>query len=264
MPRAGDMESTSRVSEQYSGTSTYKGTRVMGGAGAGAAASSSTVPTAQHSTSPTPMEETAPPSRPPRRKGRGMKIGGIVLIIIGIALVLISVAVQESPTPVAIPAGDADVLTAPSTSLGSASFSVSWSGAATGTEVYLVTGTPSCGGTPSGLVASGSGSSGSFSASLSSGTNYELYGCDGASPEGISVSWTATGLSLLMVIGIIVVVLGVVLMLLGRRASAKAAAQEAEIENAPDADVPGEMTAPSEYSPESGPGVTEESTPPPS
>ncbi|MCI4323876.1 MAG: hypothetical protein L3K03_07675 [Thermoplasmata archaeon] len=251
------------MSEQYSGTSTYKGTRVMGGAGA--SGNPSTAPKNPSSAPPTAADEAVLPERRPRRKGRGLKIGGIVLIIIGIALVLISVAIQESPTPVAIPAGDADVLTAPSTSLGSASFTVTWTGAATATEVYIITGSPSCGGTPSGLVASGSGSSGSLSASLSSGTSYELYACNGGSPEALSVSYTATGVSLLVVIGIVVAVLGVVLMLLGRRSAAKAAAQDAEAEREPvlNATVPDEMVAPLDSSQDPGASAPPDPSPPP-
>jgi uncharacterized membrane protein len=259
------MESTSRVSEQYSGTSTYKGARIMGGGGAGTGGNPSTAAIYQRSQPAEAAEQPAPPVRRPRRKGRGLRIGGIVLIILGIILVGLSVAVQESPTSVAIPAGSADVLSPPSTSLGSASFSVSWTGAAGGTEVYLVTGTPSCSGTPGGLVASGSGSSGSFTATLQSGTSYELYGCDGGSPEGLSVSWTATGLSLLLIIGIVVAVLGVLLLVLGTRIGKRAAAQEAAALQAaaPEMSAWGDASASTDDSPEASAGSTDDPSPPP-
>jgi uncharacterized membrane protein len=143
---------------------------------------------------------------------RKLFIGGIVLLILGLLLVLIGVVVQNTATSVAIPAGSADQLS-PS-SIGGSSFSATWSGATATTTVYLVSGTPSCT-SPQGVVAQGTGASGSLSASLSSGSTYQLYACSAGLAVGLNVSWTATGLSILMVIGIVLALVGVVVAALG-------------------------------------------------
>ncbi|MCI4334831.1 MAG: hypothetical protein L3K04_04315 [Thermoplasmata archaeon] len=153
---------------------------------------------------------------------RGLVIGGGVLLALGILLVLLAVLVQGMATSQAIPAGAAYQLSPPSTTIGSVHFSASWSGAAAGTVVYLVTGTPTCS-SPTGVVANGSGTSGTISATLSSGTTYNLYACSDGTFTDVTVSWTATGISLLMIIGIVLAVIGVLLLVVGIRARPKAA-----------------------------------------
>jgi hypothetical protein len=142
------------------------------------------------------------------------------LLVVGLILVLLTVAVQGMATSVTVPAGAADQLTAPSTSVGSASLSVSWSGAPSGTSVFLTSSSPT-GCSPSNTVATGSGSSGSMSATLSSGTTYFLFACSAGTPATVTFSYTATGISLLGIIGIVIEVIGMLVLLLGITAKPK-------------------------------------------
>lgn len=65
---------------------------------------------------------------------------------------------------------------------------VHWTDQPPSTEVYLTDWSVTCSSNPLGLVANGSGPSGTVSASLSPGTSYWLYACSG----GSSVSFNAT------------------------------------------------------------------------
>lgn len=143
---------------------------------------------------------------------RGIVIGGIVLVIIGLLAVGGGYAIGSASTTVTTPAGSVETLT-PST-IGGGSISVSWTGAAAGDTIYLMSGTATCSG-PSGVVAKGTGASGSFSASLSSGTTYSLYACSGASPAGATFTYSFSGISTLMLIGIVLAVVGALLLVAG-------------------------------------------------
>lgn len=163
---------------------------------------------------------------------RGLFIGGIVLAIVGLLALGGGYAIQQAATTNSIPAGSALSLT-PS-GIGSTSISVSWSGGSSGTTVYLTSGAINCPG--SGALASGNGSSGSLKATLNSGTTYDLYACNGATPAGISVSYTTSGFTLLMVIGIVLLVIGLLLAVVGRRAKPKMKKEPAAAE--PTAEAP--------------------------
>jgi hypothetical protein len=152
---------------------------------------------------------------------RGLFIGGIVLLLIGVALIGVGYYVNSASTSQTVPAGSVLSLT-PST-IGSDSLSVSWSNAPTNTTVYLTTGTPVCATTPGGVVTSGTGTSGSFTASLSSGTTYNLYACSNGNGATADITYSATGFTYLMLIGIILAVVGALLMVLGLRGKPKAA-----------------------------------------
>jgi uncharacterized membrane protein len=145
--------------------------------------------------------------------GRGMLIGGIVVAIIGVLLLAGGYAIQQSATSQTIPAGDALSLTP--TSVGSASVSLSWSGASSTTAVYFTSGSANC--PASGALASGTGASGKLTATLSSGTTYSVYACNGANYTTVSVSYTYSELSVLMIIGIVLLVIGIILAVLSRR-----------------------------------------------
>ena len=151
---------------------------------------------------------------------RGLAIGGIVLIVIGVALFGGGYALISSGTTETASAGQ--VLSLTPTTVGSSTVSVSWSGAPAGATVYLMTGSPTCT-SPSGVVVQGSGSSGSFSASVSPGTTYALYACSGTSPAGASFTYSSSGLTYLMVIGIVLAVVGLLLLVLGARRRIEAA-----------------------------------------
>lgn len=145
---------------------------------------------------------------------RGLAIGGIVLIVIGVALFGGGYALISSGTTETANAGQ--VLSLTPTGIGSGSVSVSWSGAPSGATVYLMTGSPTCS-NPSGIVVQGSGSSGSFSATVSPGTTYNLYACSGTSPAGASFTYASSGLTYLMVIGIVLAIVGLIVLVLGAR-----------------------------------------------
>jgi hypothetical protein len=146
---------------------------------------------------------------------RGLFIGGIVLLIIGILAIGVGYAVETTPVNQQITGASA--LTLQPQTVGNAQVSISWSGGSTGTDLYLVSSTPDCFTTPTSSVAHGSGASGSLSASLSPGTTYYLFinGC----PTGttLSISYTPSGLTYLMLIGVVIIALGAILAVLGAR-----------------------------------------------
>lgn len=147
------------------------------------------------------------------RKGRF--IAGVVLLLIGIGLVGLSLAVNASTSSQTVPAGSAWVITPTSSSAVTAD--ISWTANNASTQTYLVTGTAVCS-DPTGVVASGSGASGSFSATLSPGGHYSLYACSGASYETAQFSMTISGgISLGEIIGAVLLVLGGLLVFLGIR-----------------------------------------------
>jgi uncharacterized membrane protein len=150
---------------------------------------------------------------------RGLVIGGIVLAIVGVLLIVASYAVNGSSTSNNIPSGS--VLTVTPSGIGSISMSGSWSGGTANTTVYITTGTPVCPG-PTGVVTSGKGASGSLSASLTPGTTYNIFACSGSSGQAITYSYTSSGITYLVVIGIVLVVIGVILAVLGLRGKPKA------------------------------------------
>lgn len=152
--------------------------------------------------------------------GRGTVIAGVVLLVIGLLLIAGGYYVNAANKTASAAAGE--VLTLSPSTLGSASLSLSWSGAGSGSTVYVITGTPTCT-SPSGIVAQGSGDSGSLTASLSSGNTYSIYACNGGNGAAANFTYSATGLSYLMVGGIVLALIGVILAVVGRRGSAKPA-----------------------------------------
>lgn len=146
---------------------------------------------------------------------RGLTIAGIVVLIIGVLLIGVGYAVNAMGTTTDVSAGR--VLTLTPQTIGSASVQISWSGAPSGATVYLVSGTPTCS-SPSGVIAQGSGATGSFGTTLSSGTTYSLYACNGGSGAAATFVYSSTGLTYLIVIGIVVAVIGAILLVLGARA----------------------------------------------
>ncbi|HEV2449822.1 MAG TPA: hypothetical protein VGU43_05380 [Thermoplasmata archaeon] len=146
---------------------------------------------------------------------RGLFIGGIVLAIVGILALGGGYAIQQTATTTSVPAGSA--LSLSPTAIGSTPVTITWSGGSAGTIVYLTTASPSC--PPANNVTSGSGASGTLKATLSSGTTYSVYACGGSG--AISISYTTSGFTILMVIGVVLLILGIVLAVVGRRAKPK-------------------------------------------
>ncbi|HUI38356.1 MAG TPA: hypothetical protein VLY85_01865 [Thermoplasmata archaeon] len=140
---------------------------------------------------------------------------GLAVIAVGFVLVVAGALVQSVSTSISIPANSAERLT-PST-IGGVSFSASWSGANASTTVYLITGAPTCVESPQGVVTYGTGASGTITATLNSGTSYQLFACNGNQSEPLSASYTSQGITVLMVLGIVVAIAGIVLAILGYR-----------------------------------------------
>ncbi|MGI0132930.1 MAG: hypothetical protein ACREDK_07585 [Thermoplasmata archaeon] len=149
---------------------------------------------------------------------RGLVIGGIVLLVIGVLMFGGGYALNAAQMTQTATAGQ--VLELTPTTVGGGTISVSWSNAPSGGTVYFISSSPSSATctSPSGVVAQGSGASGSFSASVASGTTYSLYACNGATPAGATFAYNFAGLSYLMVIGIVLAVVGLILLAVGARA----------------------------------------------
>jgi len=146
---------------------------------------------------------------------RGRFIAGVVLIVIGLLLIVAGLVVNSGTTSQNVPAGQAWSLS-PS-SLTAVKASIHWSGGNTSTTTYLVTGTPECP-TPTGVVASGSGASGSLSASLQHGSTYYLFACSGTTFQTATFSLQLSGaLTWLDVLAGVAIALGAALAVLGLR-----------------------------------------------
>jgi uncharacterized membrane protein len=147
---------------------------------------------------------------------RGIFIAGIAVLVVGVLLLALGYFLVSAQQSVTIPIGSALQLTP--TGIGSGSLSVSWSGAPAATKLYLTSAQPACP-NPSGVLGNGSGASGSFSASLSSGSSYWLFICGTA--QSVPVTYSVSGISYLMLIGIVLAILGAVIAALGVRARPK-------------------------------------------
>jgi hypothetical protein len=150
-----------------------------------------------------------------RRLRRGPFVAGVVLVVIGVLILAGGYLLNAGTRTQEVPAGSDWDLT-PNT-LNSIAVSMGWSGGNSTTQAFIVTGTPTCT-SPSGVVAQGSGPSGSASVTLQPGTTYHLYACSGSSYQTITFSYSATGgITVLELIGIVIVVVGGLLVLVGVR-----------------------------------------------
>jgi hypothetical protein len=150
------------------------------------------------------------------------RILGIVILILGVAIVALAFTVLTSiPSQTIPPSSSGSQASISINTLTSGSLSISWSGAASGTSVQMYScPDASCSGTYTvsqlTLVASGSGSSGSFSGSVQPGHTYLL--TETGTAGGLSVTGSLTGLSWWDIIGIVVAVIGAILVVLPARA----------------------------------------------
>ncbi|HEV2449886.1 MAG TPA: hypothetical protein VGU43_05720 [Thermoplasmata archaeon] len=150
---------------------------------------------------------------------RGLFGAGLAVAVIGVILLLAALAGLEG-------ANVAQSTTIPQwtnyetisiNTIGSGSLSVSWSGGSTNTQVYLAQCTNGPCSTYSAL-ATGHGSSGSISSSISSGS-YRLW--ENFTTNGVSGTYTVSGITLLEVIGFLVIAIGAVLIAVGALLKAK-------------------------------------------
>ncbi|HEV2317457.1 MAG TPA: hypothetical protein VGV89_07785 [Thermoplasmata archaeon] len=178
---------------------------------------------------------------------RAVFVVGVLLVIVGVILLGLGYYAISATQSTSVQAGSA--LEPPTASfVGGVTVSISWSGGSSSTQVFLTSSNGVCPGNP-GSTAHGSGASGSFTASLASGTTYYLYACSSSNPatsvpETISVTYSDSGLSYLMLIGIIVAVLGAVVAILGLRMKPAVKAAESPEDVTPPEEAPYEMPAP--------------------
>jgi uncharacterized membrane protein/ribosomal protein L40E len=158
---------------------------------------------------------------------KGIVLAGIILAAIGALVVLAGYAVNATPQSATI--SSPNVLTVSVNSIGSTSLTANWGGGTANTTMYLVADTSassfSC--PPAADVAKGTGASGTLSASLSPGTTYGLYACNGATQATVNVSTSETGLSILMLLGVLLVIVGIIIAAVGARARPKVRAAPA-------------------------------------
>ncbi len=156
-----------------------------------------------------------------RRKIWVLVILGAILLGIA-ALFGIPALLESSQTSSATVAADTS-WTLHSTALTAESAKIKWNGGMTTTHTYLVSGgaTPSCS-SPTGVVMTGGGKGGTFTASLKPGKTYQLYACIG---KGSSATWEALAFSVDVSAGItkgdvaaiVLTVFGLPMLLLGLR-----------------------------------------------
>lgn len=141
--------------------------------------------------------------------------------------------------------------------IGTGSLSVTWSGGSANTQVYLAQCTNGPCSTYSPLV-TGHGSSGSISSSISSGS-YRLW--ENFTTNGVTGTYTVTGITLLEVIGLLVIAIGAVLIAVGvvLKAKPKLVYQEPEQE---DAFKIGPSIPTAEVTPTQAPGPARAAAPP--
>jgi hypothetical protein len=206
---------------------------------------------------------------------RGLFIVGVVLLVVGAILfgwAFFTFASNSSQTVPNIQSQSIETLTPPP-GFGTYTFSASWSGAPASTTVYVVPcSTADCSTVAiGGAIASGSGSSGSLSASMSPGTTYAIFAAQSSGPATpVTVTYHFSGFTDLMLIGVIVLVLGLVIAVIGARLSprvvpvAVTTTTEEETPSAPAAPyaIPAKITPSSTNSAPSTPAARP-ATPPP-
>jgi len=151
---------------------------------------------------------------------------GIVLLVIGILLFAVAAVLPQTGSQT-IPAGAGWELTP--TAIGGEALTLSWSNGGSGTNVTLYDCGSTCPATiGSGLssVATGHGGSGSLSVSVDSGHQYLFV--ETAGTATLSASYSAVGLTVLGVIGIVVAALGTVIVLLPPKREARGSMADGE------------------------------------
>lgn len=150
---------------------------------------------------------------------------GIVAIGIGVIFVVFSLESTATTIP---PPGSA--LSLSPNVVGSGSFTLTWSGAPSGTQVAFYhcgssacafTGSPTgCGGFPctasGGPASTGKGASGSITSTVQSGDYYAV--AEIGASSGVSATYSLVGLTFAILIGIVLMAVGAFLLFLARRA----------------------------------------------
>ncbi len=152
---------------------------------------------------------------------RGVFAIGIVLLIIGVVLVALPLL---TPTTFNIPASPSALEITPNL-VGSGSATISWSGAASTTQITVYScpgGTCSAAGS---TLASVTGASGSVTFSVQAGSTYAVTATGTSAP--VAAKMTLSGISPGQLLGVGLLVVGAILALLGYRAQPRAPPAEA-------------------------------------
>ncbi|MCI4367690.1 MAG: hypothetical protein L3K08_08060 [Thermoplasmata archaeon] len=157
------------------------------------------------------------------------RILGVLVVVLGIVILGIGYTSLFSQSVTAYPLNSGRVATITPTIWGSGSLSVSWNGGGAGTVVTLYNCGSACPITPSALTAlpkagSGTGGSGSFSATVSGGTTYGMV--ENGTANNLVTTTQQVGFTSLGLIGIIIAIVGVVLIVLPSRRRAAAGEEE--------------------------------------
>lgn len=166
---------------------------------------------------------------------RVRRIIGIVVLLLGVLLIALGFTVFNTisnSVPDYRATGGSMVELTPQV-YGSASTSITWSGANSGTTVTLYAcPDSSCSGAPfSNLsvltqLGTGTGGSGSFSASLQGGHTYLL--AETGTPGGVACTATVTGFGLSFILGLVIAIIGLILVVLPSKAKAPTPESEEE------------------------------------
>jgi hypothetical protein len=174
-----------------------------------------------------------------------MRVGPLVAGVIALLFGVLLIALTFLSSSLTIPASGSFVPVTPHT-LAGGNLNVAWSGAPSSTTIAVYhcgavcafTSQTGCGGMPctaaGGPAVTGQGSSGSLSLSVTSGSSYAILAQGTSQP--VSATTTLTGLSIIMLLGVILAVLGIVLLVLARGGGTKGpapigAADDAEEES---------------------------------
>lgn len=190
------------------------------------------------------------------RKGRF--IGGVVLVVIGVILILLSF----NPTVQTIPQFPSGITYQPKI-IGGGTLNVNWTGgtASTVVEVWQCN-DASCSPPPTGgLLAKGTGATGSISISVSSSATYGISVTAGGTAVGASLGLLA--ITYLVLIGIVLAALGVFLAINGLRTSKKVMTAPTPYAAAPPPEPTAQYAPPSSYMQPQDPSALPTGGPPP-
>jgi hypothetical protein len=150
-----------------------------------------------------------------RERRWGLIVVGAVFLLIAAILLADGAATYTTTKSEQIPVGDAWVLSQTALTAESATFS--WHGTPSTMHVYLTTSSAKC--PPSGgILVNRTGARGGFAFTLQPGDTYQLFACSNGELIQINATVTETGgVSLGVVIGIVLLILGLPLLLIGLR-----------------------------------------------
>ncbi len=115
---------------------------------------------------------------------------GVVLLAAAVALIVVALTVPFPYETDTVSAGAGWNVSTSSDK--PQQVTISWTGGTPTTVAYLATRTPTCP-NATGVVANGTGASGSFAATLRPSTGYVLYACDGASWRTVTFTLLVVG-----------------------------------------------------------------------